>query len=72
MPLRRNELPRAYHLLWLMAVILIAASVYRWYLGMEWYGILPGIGIWVGSIAVILGLAVYFGWLWRAARCATA
>lgn len=66
LPQRLSELPRAYHLLWMIAVILVAGSVYRWYLGFEWYGVFPGFALWIQVAAVAVGLSLYFRWLWRA------
>jgi hypothetical protein len=68
LPLRLSELPQAYHLFWLVAVLAIASSLDRWYLGMEWYGLLSG-GRWAAfAAALTAGPALYFLWLWLAAR----
>jgi hypothetical protein len=72
LPLRLSDLPRPYHLLWMIAVILVAESANRWYLGFEWFGVLPGVRLWVGITAAIVALVVYFVWLWRSARSTSA
>ena len=72
LPMRLSELPRAYHLLWMTVVILVAMSAYRWYLGLEWFGIHYGARVWISTIAAVAGLVVYFGWLWRATTCVPA
>ena len=66
MPMRVSELPHAYHVLWLTVVVLVAMSAYRWYLGLEWFGIHYGAGVWIATAAVLLGLTLYLAWLWRA------
>jgi hypothetical protein len=68
LPLRLSELPNAYHLLWVLAVILIAGSMDRWYLGVEWYGFLAGARWVIFCISVAGGLGLYFVWLWRMVR----
>jgi hypothetical protein len=67
-PLRAADLPRAYHLLWLLAVLLLAGVVYRWYLGLEWFGLVPFVRWPVVVLAVVGGLAGYLTWLWYASR----
>lgn len=71
LPLHLSELPESYHLLWLIVIIVVASSVDRWYLGLEWFGVVSGIRLWVGTVAVIVGLTVHFVSLWRAARNAS-
>jgi hypothetical protein len=68
LPLRLSELPNAYHLLWALAVLLVAGSMDRWYLGAEWYGLLHGARWVIISVSVAGGFALYFVWLWRAVR----
>jgi hypothetical protein len=68
LPLRLSELPNAYHLLWVLAVAAVAGSMDRWYLGVEWYGFLPGARWLVVPASVAGGLGIYFVWLWRAVR----
>jgi len=70
-PFNMSELPRAYHLLWVMVVILVAGMIerwYRWYLGLEWFGLVSSARwTWVG-VGMTVGLAAYFVWLWVASR----
>ena len=64
-PIKWSELPRAYHLLWILTVLHIAGCTDRWYLGLTWFGLAPPIRWVVWIVSVAIGLAVYIGWLWR-------
>jgi hypothetical protein len=68
LPLKFSELPNAYHLLWFVAVGLLAGSIDRWYLGAQWFGFVPGNRLLVVSVAVVGALGFYFVCLWRAVR----
>jgi len=66
-PMRMSEAPSFYHLFWLMIPMNIGAATYRWYLGLEWFGVVPyfhraGVQC---SISVIAALGVYVAWLVR-------
>jgi len=72
LPLRYAELPDAYHLWWATAAVLVAGSAYRWYLGLEWFGLVPFAWangrVVVAVVACTAGLAAYVLWLSAAAR----
>jgi hypothetical protein len=57
----------AYHVFWVIAVILLAAAVDRWYLAAQWLGLVSGLVPWVIGISIVIGLGIYVIWLW----CAT-
>ena len=67
-PLRMAELPWAYQLFWPLAILLLAGSADRWYLGLEWWGVVEGRRAAVGVAAMSLGFLAYFWWLWSATR----
>jgi hypothetical protein len=66
-PLAYKDLPWAYHLAWWCGVAFVAASVYRFYLALEWYGIVPIHTLWVRliapSVVLIATCWVYAAWL---------
>jgi hypothetical protein len=68
LPLRWSELPTAYHVLWLMAVVLWSGAVDRVFVGLEWFKLVPRIRWQVVCVGEVVGIAVYFTWLWRASR----
>jgi hypothetical protein len=72
LPLRWSELPAAYHYLWVLAVVLWSAVVDRLFLGLEWFSLVPPLRWQVAVAGMAAGLVVYFGWLWRASRTASA
>ena len=41
LPLRMADLPWAYHVVWLLAVVLLAGATDRWFLGLEWFQLVP-------------------------------
>ncbi len=51
-----------------IAVILLAGVVDRWYLGLEWFGLVPPVRILAVGTATLAGLVFYFAWLWYASR----
>lgn len=67
-PLRLSEMPDARYAVWVLAVVLLAGSVTRWYLGFEWFGFVRGWHIYVGVGAIAGGVCAYLVWLWRASR----
>ncbi len=68
MPLRPSELPRAYPVLWLLAVLLAGDELHSWYLGLAWCGVVPGPTWPAGLAGIFIALAAYVVWLWRASR----
>lgn len=66
-PLTLSELPRAYHLFWVAVVVILSGAVDRWYLGLEWFGLVSSARLVCYLAAVTVGLSVYFVWLWSAA-----
>lgn len=67
LPLRFSELPRAYHTFWAgTATLLVAGTVDRWYLGLEWFKLVPRIRWYVATLAATSGLLCYLTWLWYA------
>jgi hypothetical protein len=67
-PLRISELPDAYHVMWVSAAVMLAAVVDRWYLGLEWFGLVSGLRLPVVVVGTSVGLAIYVSWLWFASR----
>jgi hypothetical protein len=70
LPLRMSELPRSYYALWTIAVIMLAGVADRWFLGLEWFGLVPHVRVFVVVVAIAIGLACYLRWLWYASRAA--
>ncbi len=58
LPLRRSEFPDTTYAVWVVAVVLLAGGVDRWYLGLEWYGLISGLRFQVLGCAVLLGLCI--------------
>jgi hypothetical protein len=70
-PLTYSELPWAYHYAWWGAVVFVGVSVYRFYLALEWYQVVPTYPLGVRFIApsVLLFLTCWLYALWlRGAR----
>jgi len=67
-PTHRSDLPCAYHLLWLLVVLLVGSSLDRWWLGLEWFQLVPSIRGTVTIIAVLATQLVYLAWLWHWSR----
>lgn len=72
LPVRLSELPDADYAVWVVAVILFAGGVDRWYLGFEWFGLVSGSRFVVLGAGVLAGLCVYLAWLWSASRAPAA
>lgn len=68
LPLRLSDLPRPYPLFWVFAVVFVAGEIDRWYLGLEWFGLVPQIRYLVSAVAVLVALAAYLLWLWTVSR----
>lgn len=55
---------KPYPLFWFGIVLFACGSLHRWYLGLEWFGLVP----WMGSKSVIpimlLAVIIYIIWLW--------
>jgi hypothetical protein len=70
-PLTYADLPWAYHLVWWTSVVFIGASVYRFYLALEWYEVVPMHPLWVRfiapSVVVLATCWWYAAWLRSAA-----
>lgn len=69
-PLRWSEMPHAYGFFWILAVVLISDSNYRWYLGFTWFGLFPGMDWFVILGGIVLALSLYLYWLWLAVHVA--
>ncbi|MCH7988350.1 MAG: hypothetical protein IID46_04270, partial [Planctomycetes bacterium] len=67
-PFNMSELPRAYHVFWVLVVVFVAGMMDRWYLGLEWFKLISSIRWIVFGAALLVGLGVYFVWLWLASR----
>ena len=67
-PLKMSDMPRAFPLMWVMVVGLVAGASDRWYLGLKWFS-LVSFNRWASvAIALFVVLIVYFLWLWAASR----
>lgn len=65
---RSAYFPVMYGLVWPLAVISVAGGAYRWYLGLEWFGVFVGHGTHVAAVSGLIGVAVYCTWVRRAVR----
>jgi hypothetical protein len=72
LPMRLSDLPDWSYAMWLVAVVLIAGGVDRWYLGLEWYGLVAGSRLLVVLSSIVGGLCIYLAWLWWASRATDA
>ena len=63
-----SEMPRAYPLTWVMVVIMVAGVSDRWYLGLQWFKLVPSIRWACVGVSFAVGLLAYFLWLWAASR----
>jgi len=59
---------RYFYTLWVLAALLVGGAGFRWYLGLEWFGFSPLNREFVGVASMLLGLAGYFAWTWRAVQ----
>jgi len=67
-PIKLSELPNAYHLMWVMSVVMIIGVIDRWYLGLEWFRLVPSLRWIVNGVGLVAGLTLYLIWLWLASR----
>lgn len=68
-PLRMSEFPHPYPVVWILVAVVLSASAERWFLGLEWFGLVPlGLRWWVFGAVLVVGQLVYFAWLRRATR----
>ena len=65
-PLTLSDLPDMYFYVWVIAVLFVSASIERWYLGLEWFGVVYGYRIAVSLGGIIVGQLIYSVWLYRA------
>jgi hypothetical protein len=64
-PMRISDLPDAYPIAMMLAVLLAGSSLSRWYWGLYWLGVLPWLSDVTVSVAtVLLATVAYFAWLW--------
>ncbi len=68
LPMRLSELTDSSYVVWIVAVVLFAGGVDRWYLGLEWYGLVAGSHLLVGVCSILGGFCIYLAWLWWASR----
>ena len=68
-PFRISELPDMYFYVWFVAVVFVSGSIDRWYLGLEWFGLLIGYRFHVLITGILLGLTAYVTWARCAAKC---
>jgi hypothetical protein len=64
LPLKLSELPTSYHMFWILVVIWVAFTPFRFYFGLEWLGLFPGLRM---QALILWGIVVaigYFFWLW--------
>lgn len=64
LPLNLSELPKSYYVVWVLAVMWVGMSVYRWYLGLEWLGVAHGSRYIVLVGGLLLSCIAYMFWLW--------
>lgn len=64
-PLTLSELPNAYYALWTyVAITLVCGGLYRWWLGLEWFGLVPNFFSWqIAVTSALLGLVISIAWL---------
>jgi hypothetical protein len=66
-PYKTSEMAHAYPIFWFMVIILLSVMTERWYFGLEWFNLVPRTKSIVVPLATILvGLFIYFMWLWHA------
>lgn len=72
-PLAYSELPWAYHMAWWCGVVCVGASVYRFYVALEWYGVAPvhplGARLIAPSLLLLTTCWSYATWLRGARAC---
>ncbi len=64
LPLGLSDLPTGYHVLWALAVVMLAGTVDRWYLGLRWFELVPYAPGLLALVAIAIGLLTYLIWLW--------
>ena len=47
---------------------MIIGVIDRWYLGLEWFRLVPSVRWIVSGVGLVAGLALYLIWLWLASR----
>ena len=71
LPMRYSELPEIEFYTWFAGPILLTHSIYRFYLGLEWFGFVSGMRLIVGCSSALLGITIYCLFLWKASRTAS-
>lgn len=70
-PIRASEVPHPYHVFWIFVVTFLAGAVDRWFVALDWYGLVdPSLRWWVLTLGMTAGLLGYFTWLRNATRIA--
>lgn len=65
LPYSISEFPTSYYLVWLLPVLFVGGSLYRWYLGFNWLGLLSLSAVLVISVSIAIPFVGYIIWLWR-------
>lgn len=64
-PFSISEFPTSYYIVWLLPVLFVGESLYRWYLGFNWLGLISLPSILVISVSIAISSLGYLIWLWR-------
>lgn len=64
LPFTLKEFPTSYYILWILPVGFVGGSLYRWYLGFSWLGLMSIPRLWVLIISISLTCVCYYAWLW--------
>lgn len=65
-PLRFSELPSWSHVVWVLVPVVLGGAAYRWYLALQWYGLVPASpDDVVGLLLILLACVGYPVWLYR-------
>jgi hypothetical protein len=63
-PLRLSELPKSYNLVWILPVMWVTISPYRWHLGLEWLGMAPISRTSAAVLWFMVSQLICSAWIW--------
>lgn len=67
-PYKPSELPHPYYIVWPMVFLLTVGFAYRLYLGLEWFRLVPWMGLKSALLVALAGFAGYLLWLYQQYR----